>query len=101
MKNRSCVSVCESGEGVTRVCYPVCSDNNPLFDTKGCSDDTHRNNCRTCYTNMAAAEEADALGHDAIMCRTLEDANSEIRTEVAAAAMTVQNDQSRRRLTQA
>ena len=45
---------------------------------------------------MAAAKEAGALGHDAIMCSTLEDANSEIKTEVAAVAMTVQNDQSRR-----
>lgn len=100
MKSRGCASDCKSGEGVVRVCDSICSDDNPLHLTRGCDDDTFGKNCRTCYTDSAAAD-ADASGHESVMCSTLEDSNSEIRTEVAAAAMKGQNDQSRRRLTQA
>ena len=72
MKSRGCASGCKSSDGAIRVCDTICSEDNPLYDTKGCNDDTYGKNCRTCYTSMAAAKEADALGHDAIMCDTLE-----------------------------
>ena len=67
-----CAPGCKSGDGVIRVCDSICTGDNALYDTQGCDDDTFGKNCRTCYTNMAAAKDADALGHDAIMCDTLE-----------------------------
>lgn len=72
LQHRGCSSNCKSGKGVIRVCDSVCTDDNPLYDTQGCGDDTFGENCRTCYTDMAAAKDADAAGNDAIMCDTLE-----------------------------
>ena len=72
LKNRGCASGCKSTEGVIRVCDTICSEDNPLYTTHGCEDDTFGKNCRTCYTSMAAAKDADAAGNDAIMCDTLE-----------------------------
>lgn len=101
MKSRGCASGCKSSGGIIRVCDSVCSDDNPLHHTQGCDDDTFGKNCRTCYTDMAAAE-ADSAGNDAVMCDTLEYVTGDIEKEVAAAAMGAPNEkQSRRRLSAA
>lgn len=77
LANSGCDGGCTSSEGIIRVCDPVCSDENPLHDTRGCDDDAFGENCRTCYTNMAAAKDAESSGNEAIMCDTLEYASAD------------------------
>lgn len=72
-----CDADCRSGQGVIRVCDSACSDDDPLHDTRGCSDGTFGENCRVCYTDMAAAKDAESAGNEAIMCDTLEYASAD------------------------
>eukprot|EP00904_Undaria_pinnatifida_P009852 jgi/Undpi1/5998/HiC_scaffold_2.g01272.m1 len=41
-----CDSDCKSSEGAIRVCDTIRSEDHPLYDTKGCDDDTFGKNCR-------------------------------------------------------
>lgn len=76
-KNGCDSDYCRSSEGVIRVCDSVCSDDDPLYDTRGCGDNTFGEGCRTCYTSMAAAKDAESFGNEAVMCDTLEYASAD------------------------
>eukprot|EP00904_Undaria_pinnatifida_P009850 jgi/Undpi1/5996/HiC_scaffold_2.g01270.m1 len=49
-------------EGAIRVCDTICSEDHPLYDTKGCDDDTFGKNCRILLHQHGRCQSGRRLG---------------------------------------